>query len=73
MDRLDALRLFVEIAEAGSFSAAARKKDVSTSTATLALQKLEDELGARLIIRTQYNFKGCREPAIPRPPKESAS
>jgi DNA-binding transcriptional LysR family regulator len=52
MDRLDALRLFVEIAEAGSFSAAARKKDVSTSTATLALQKLEDELGARLIIRT---------------------
>jgi DNA-binding transcriptional LysR family regulator len=52
MDRLDALRLFVEIAEAGSFSAAARKSSVSTSTVTLALQKLEDEVGARLITRT---------------------
>ena len=52
MDRLDALRLFVEIAEAGSFSAAARKSAVSTSTVTLALQKLEEEVGARLITRT---------------------
>ena len=52
MDRLDALRLFVEIAEAGSFSAAARKSTVSTSTVTLALQKLEEEVGARLITRT---------------------
>ncbi|MEI5997338.1 LysR family transcriptional regulator [Paraburkholderia bengalensis] len=52
MDRLDALRLFVEIAEAGSFSAAARKNTVSTSTVTLALQKLEEEVGARLIMRT---------------------
>jgi DNA-binding transcriptional LysR family regulator len=52
MDRLDALRLFVEIAEAGSFSAAARKSTVSTSTVTLALQKLEEEVGARLIMRT---------------------
>jgi DNA-binding transcriptional LysR family regulator len=52
MDRLDALRLFVEIAEAGSFSAAARRSEVSTSTVTLALQKLEEEVGARLITRT---------------------
>jgi DNA-binding transcriptional LysR family regulator len=38
MDRIDALRLFVEIAEVGSFSATARKHAVSTSTVTLALQ-----------------------------------
>ncbi|MBP0590616.1 LysR family transcriptional regulator [Paraburkholderia sp. LEh10] len=64
MDRLDALRLFVEIAEAGSFSAAARKSTVSTSTVTLALQKLEEEVGARLIERTTrrlaFTYEGQR-------------
>lgn len=36
MDRLDRLRLFVEIAETGSFSAVARTRTVSASTVTLA-------------------------------------
>ena len=52
MDRLDALRLFVEVAEAGSLSGAARSATVAASTVTLALQKLESEVGARLIART---------------------
>jgi DNA-binding transcriptional LysR family regulator len=61
MDRLDALRLFVEIAEAGSFSAAARKSTISTSTVTLALQKLEEEVGARLITRTTRRLSFTHE------------
>ncbi|MGO4330612.1 LysR family transcriptional regulator [Cupriavidus sp. 2TAF22] len=52
MDRLDALRLLVDVAEAGSFSAAARKRTLATSTVTLAVQQLEDELGASLITRS---------------------
>jgi DNA-binding transcriptional LysR family regulator len=52
MDRIDALRIFIDIAEAGSFTAAARKHTFSTSTVTLALQRLEAEVGIRLITRT---------------------
>lgn len=52
MDRLDSLRLFVEIAEAGSFSAVARNRRLSASTVTLALQQLEDSVRASLIVRS---------------------
>lgn len=52
MDRLDALRIFVEIAEAGSFSAVARSRTVSASTVTLALQQLEADVQASLITRS---------------------
>lgn len=52
MDTLDALRLFVSIAEAGSLSAAARQQAVATSTVTLALQQLEARAGTRLITRS---------------------
>ncbi len=57
MDTLDALRLFIGIAEAGSLSAAARQQSVATSTVTVALQQLETQAGARLITRsTQHTF-----------------
>lgn len=52
MDTLDALRLFVSIAENGSLSAAARQESVATSTVTLALQQLEERVAARLITRS---------------------
>jgi DNA-binding transcriptional LysR family regulator len=52
MDQLDALRLFVEIAEAGSFSAVARNRTMSGSTVTLALQQLEATVNAQLITRS---------------------
>ena len=39
MDTLEALRLYVTIAETGSLSAAARQVSVSTSTVTVALQQ----------------------------------
>lgn len=52
MDRLDSLRFFIDIAEAGSFSAVARSRAVALSTVTLALQRLEAELGVSLITRS---------------------
>ncbi len=52
MDQLDTLRLFVAIADRGSLSAVARAWALSPSTVTLALQRLEERLGARLVVRT---------------------
>ncbi|MET1115937.1 MAG: LysR family transcriptional regulator [Comamonas sp.] len=52
MDRIDALRVFVEVAEAGSFSAVARQRSIATSTATLAVDQLEAAFGARLMARS---------------------
>ena len=43
MDTLEALRLYVTIAETGSLSAAARQVSVSTSTVTVTLQQLEEQ------------------------------
>jgi len=52
MDTIEALRLFVSIAETGSLSAAARRESVATSTVTVALQQLEERAGASLITRS---------------------
>lgn len=52
MDTLDALRLFVSIAETGSLTAAARQQTVAPSTVTLALQQLEERAATRLITRS---------------------
>lgn len=52
MDSFDALRLLVSIADTGSLTAAARQQSVATSTVTLALQQLEEQLQTRLINRT---------------------
>jgi DNA-binding transcriptional LysR family regulator len=47
-----ALRYFVAIAEAGSFTAAARALRVSQPSLTVAIRKLEEELGTSLFLRT---------------------
>lgn len=52
MDRIDALRLFLDVAEAGSFSIVARQRVIAPSTVALGVSQLEDEMGARLIIRS---------------------
>ena len=52
MDTLEALRLYVTIAETGSLSAAARQVSVSTSTVTVALQQLEEQARVSLITRS---------------------
>ncbi|KAF1015540.1 MAG: HTH-type transcriptional regulator DmlR [Stenotrophomonas maltophilia] len=61
MDTLEALRLYVGIAEAGSFSAAARQHAVAPSTVTLALQQLEAQAGARLITRSTRSLAFTQE------------
>lgn len=52
MDQLLALRIFVRIAEAGTFGKAADQLNLPRSTASKLLQDLEDHLGTRLIHRT---------------------
>lgn len=52
MDRLDLLRLFVTIAERGSLAAAGRALGIAPSTVTMALRRLEDQAGTRLVLRT---------------------
>ena len=64
MDTLEALRLYVTIAETGSLSTAARQVSVSTSTVTVALQQLEEQARLSLITRStrrlSFTFEGRR-------------
>lgn len=52
MDRLQALKFFLEVAEKRSFSAAARSLQVPTSSVSRRIRDLETELGAELLHRT---------------------
>lgn len=52
MDRLDAMRIFVRVAEMGSFSAVAQELDVARSVVTRQIAALEAHLGAKLIARS---------------------
>ena len=52
MDRIDAMRLFVRLAERGSFSAAAKDLRIKQSTASKWIAELEAQLGVSLIGRT---------------------
>lgn len=52
MDTLEALRMFVDVAEKGSFSAVARARALAVSTVTLAVQQLEQQLDTALMHRT---------------------
>jgi len=52
MDRLAAMRLFVRVAERGSFSAAAQQLDLARSVVTRQVAALETHLGVKLLART---------------------
>lgn len=52
MDRLEAMTLLCATVDAGSFSAAARKLRVPLATLSRKVSMLEEELGARLLMRT---------------------
>jgi len=52
MDRLDAMRLFVRIAELGSFSAVAQQLGVARSVVTRQIAALEAHLGVKLMARS---------------------
>ncbi len=52
MARWDLLETFVHVVEAGSFSAAARKLNVSKSLVSKKVSQLEENLGTQLLFRT---------------------
>ncbi|AYQ43985.1 LysR family transcriptional regulator [Burkholderia aenigmatica] len=52
MDTIAAVRLFLEVADQGSFSAVARTRQVAISSITRLINQLEQNLGATLFIRS---------------------
>ncbi len=52
MDRLDGMRLFVRVAELGSFAAAAQQMNVARSVVTRQIAALEAHLGTKLLARS---------------------
>lgn len=51
MDRLRELEILIKVASEGSFSAAARKLDLSPSAISKLIRRMEDRLGVQLFVR----------------------
>ena len=56
MDRLDAIRVFLRVAETGSFSAAAREAGLGQPAVSKQIAALEAHLGAQLLRRTSRSL-----------------
>lgn len=52
MDSLDTLRIFLQVADLGGFARAAASLDLSKAAVSLAIQRLESQLGTQLFHRT---------------------
>lgn len=61
MNRLDALQVFVKVAELASFSRAALALNMPRATVSKAVQQLEAQLGARLLQRTTRQVRLTQE------------
>ena len=61
MSRVDDLSLFLRILDMGSISEAARSLDLSAAVASQRLQRLERELGVRLLHRTTRQLRATPE------------
>ena len=57
MDRWQAMRIFVKVAETESFADTARQMFMSAPAVTRAVASLEDLIGARLLVRTTRSVK----------------
>ncbi|CAH2602887.1 LysR family transcriptional regulator [Rhodovastum atsumiense] len=57
MDRWQAMRIFVKVAETESFTETARHMHMSAPAVTRAVAALEDMIGARLFVRTTRSVK----------------
>ncbi|QFZ85980.1 LysR family transcriptional regulator [Variovorax paradoxus] len=68
MDRLNAMRVFVTVVDAGSLSAAADKLDMSRPVVTRYVAELEQWTGARLLHRTtrRLSLTAAGEELLPR-------
>jgi len=56
MDRLAAMTAFIRVADAGSFSAAARQLGIGQPAVSKQIAQLEAHLGARLVVRTTHGL-----------------
>ena len=63
VDRLDDIGLFLRVLDLGSISAAARSLDLSVAVASQRLQRLEKQLGVRLLHRTTRRLHATPEGA----------
>ena len=61
MVRLEDLVIFVSAADNGSLSAAARQLDVTPAVASMAVKRLENALGARLLARSTRSLRLTRD------------
>jgi DNA-binding transcriptional LysR family regulator len=52
MDKFEAMRVFIEVAQSGSFVAASRNLDISPPAVTRVIAQLEHNIGVRLFNRT---------------------
>lgn len=57
MDTLDAMKVFVRVADTGGFAQAARQLDLAAGSVTRAVQALEGRLGVRLFHRTTRSVR----------------
>lgn len=57
MDRWQAMRIFVRVAETGSFAETARQMNMSAPAVTRSVAGLEDLIGTRLFVRTTRSVK----------------
>ncbi|MDT6963061.1 LysR family transcriptional regulator [Cupriavidus sp. SZY C1] len=64
MDRIGDIGLFLRVLDLGSISAAARSLDISVAVASQRLQRLERELGVRLLHRTTRRLHATPEGAV---------
>ena len=68
MDRLTAMRVFIEVAERGSLTAAGERLDLSRAMVSRYIASLEHWLGARLLHRTtrRVSLSDAGQQALPR-------
>jgi DNA-binding transcriptional LysR family regulator len=64
MDKLDQIRIFLQVADMGSFIRAARALDVPRATVSAAVQQLETGVGARLLHRTTRQVQLTADGAV---------
>lgn len=57
MDRWQAMKIFVRVAETGGFAEAARRLHMSPPAVTRAISALEEQIGVRLLSRTTRSVK----------------
>jgi DNA-binding transcriptional LysR family regulator len=61
LNSLDELRAFLAVADAGGFTAAAKRLGLTTNAVSLRVQRLEEALGVRLFVRTTRSVAATDE------------